>query len=168
MNFVTKIYSTTFSRKNQLLILKCQAISRFIPYFCQLWKILYVSRHMMPIETFIYSIYKICNGRTMRTALNDPFRTFFGTLANQYRLDIIGALRKKEMSVTEICSATGFKQPTVSHNLKRLQHCGFVFMEQQGKEHVFSLNKKTIKPVLEMMHSHMSQYCSKICPAVKK
>jgi DNA-binding transcriptional ArsR family regulator len=98
----------------------------------------------------------------MRIPLKQPFRTFFGTLANQYRLEIIEALRKKDMNVTDICKATGFKQPTVTHNLKRLQHCGFVFMKQNGKERVFSLNKKTIKPVLKLMHSHMNKYCSKI------
>jgi len=104
----------------------------------------------------------------MRTALKQPFKTFFGTLANQYRLDIIEALRKKDMNVTEICTSTHFKQPTVSQNLKRLQHCGFVFMKQNGKQHVFSLNKKTIKPTLELMHSHMSQYCSKIHQEAKQ
>lgn len=106
--------------------------------------------------------------RDMRTTLSEPFKTFFGTLANQHRINIIEVLRRGEMSVTEICKATRLKQPMVSHNLKRLQHCGFVFMEQRGKEHVFSLNKKTIKPVLETMHSHMSQYCSKICHEVKQ
>jgi DNA-binding transcriptional ArsR family regulator len=87
-------------------------------------------------------------------------------LANQYRLEIIEALRIKDMNVTDICRATGFKQPTVSQNLKRLQYCGFVFMKQNGKELVFSLNKKTIKPVLKLMHSHMNKYCSKICQEV--
>ncbi len=99
----------------------------------------------------------------MKTPLKEPYSTYFGTLANQFRIDIIEALRKKDLNVTEICKATGFKQPTVSHNLKRLQHCGFVFMKQNGKEHFFTLNKKTIKPVLELMHFHTSKYCSNVC-----
>lgn len=99
----------------------------------------------------------------MRTALRQPYKQFFGTLANQYRLDIVHALLKESLNVGEICKRTGFKQATVSHNLRRLETCGFVFVTQNGKERVYDLNHLTIKPLLELMDSHMNVYCKKFC-----
>jgi DNA-binding transcriptional ArsR family regulator len=99
----------------------------------------------------------------MRVSLRQPYRQFFGTLANQYRLDIVHALLDKPLHVGAICKKTGLKQATVSHNLKRLKLCGFVFDEKDGKERVYTLNHKTITPVLKLMDAHMTDYCSKIC-----
>ncbi len=95
----------------------------------------------------------------MKTGLRQPYRTFFGTLANQYRLDIIEVLKEKQMNVTEIIRKTKFKQPTVSHNLQRLQACGFVFVKPTGKKRVYELNRETIKPLLVLMNKHMKNYC---------
>ena len=98
----------------------------------------------------------------MKTELKQPYKTFFGTLANQYRLEIIEALSGGEKNVTQICKITKLNQSTVSHNLQRLEHCGFVFVKPNGKERVYGLNNKTIKPLLEMMHYHMNNHCRKI------
>ncbi|HLD42826.1 MAG TPA: winged helix-turn-helix domain-containing protein [Candidatus Nanoarchaeia archaeon] len=95
----------------------------------------------------------------MKTELRQPYKTFFGTLANQYRLDIIEALMEKPMNVTQISRKTNFGQPTVSHNLQRLQRCGYVFVKARGKERIYELNKGTIKPLLILMSKHMKNYC---------
>jgi DNA-binding transcriptional ArsR family regulator len=99
----------------------------------------------------------------MRVSLRQPYRQFFGTLANQCRLDIVHALLEKPLNVTAICAKTKLKQTTVSHSLKRLKLCGFVFDKPDGKERVYTLNHKTIEPVLKLMDAHMAAYCSKIC-----
>ncbi len=93
---------------------------------------------------------------------SEAYKIFFGTLANQNRLKIINVLRKGSRNVTEICQLTGFEQTMVSHNLKRLERCGMVFVEQKGKCRYYSVNKKTIKPLLEMIDAHMKEYCYKI------
>lgn len=98
----------------------------------------------------------------MKIELKQPYKTFFGTLANQYRLEIIEALSNGEKNVTEICKKTKLNQSTVSHNLQRLEHCGFVFVKPNGKERIYELNKETIKPLLEMMHQHISNHCKKV------
>lgn len=95
----------------------------------------------------------------MRISLREPYKQFFGTLSNQVRLDIVSSLSKKEKTVSEIVKETKYEQSTVSHNLKRLKTCGFVFVEQKGKERIYSLNKKTIKPLLELMNKHMNAHC---------
>lgn len=104
---------------------------------------------------------------TMKTPLRQPYRQFFGTLANQCRLDIIEALNAGEKNVTQICKTVGESQPTVSHNLARLERCGFVFVKPNGRERVYALNKTTTKPLLELMHKHMSTYCKRIVEGKK-
>ena len=87
------------------------------------------------------------------------YRLFFGSLSNSNRLKIINTLRDSNKNVTCICKDTGFEQTMVSHNLKRLQKCGMVFVKPNGKERVYSLNQETIKPLMELMDKHTSQYC---------
>ncbi|MBI4440542.1 winged helix-turn-helix transcriptional regulator [Candidatus Woesearchaeota archaeon] len=99
----------------------------------------------------------------MKVPLKHPYRLFFGTLANQYRLDIIKALKDSPKSVSQICRDTGCSQPTVSHNLRRLEHCGFVFVQPNGRQRLYSLNQETIKPLLDAMYRHTEKYCKKIC-----
>ncbi|MBT4935643.1 winged helix-turn-helix transcriptional regulator [Candidatus Woesearchaeota archaeon] len=93
---------------------------------------------------------------------NSAYELFFGSLSNPNRLEIINTLRTKSMCVTEVCEKTGFEQTMVSHNLKRLEKCGMVFVEQKGKHRYYSVNKKTITPLLSLIDAHMKKYCCKI------
>ena len=90
------------------------------------------------------------------------YKIFFRTLANDNRLKIVNLLRKGDKCVNDICKELKFNQTTVSHNLKMLLRCGFVFVEKKGKQRCYSLNKKTIKPLMSMIDSHMCEYCEKI------
>ena len=87
---------------------------------------------------------------------------FFGSLANHSRFSIISVLRDEKKNVTEICESTGFEQTMVSHNLKRLDHCGMVFSEREGKCRYYRVNEKTIKPLLKLIDAHIKKYCCKI------
>ncbi|MAE42816.1 hypothetical protein CMO93_03520 [Candidatus Woesearchaeota archaeon] len=90
------------------------------------------------------------------------YKIFFGTLNNKNRLKIINLLRKGTKCVHDISAELKFNQTTVSHNLKRLLHCGFVFVENKGKHRYYSLNKKTIKPLMGLIDRHMHHFCEKI------
>ncbi len=92
----------------------------------------------------------------------ETYDLFFGSLANPNRLQILNILRQGPKNVTQICQTTGFEQTMVSHNLKRLETCGMVFVEPNGKERIYSLNQKTIKPLMELIDGHMSQYCEHV------
>lgn len=98
----------------------------------------------------------------MKTSLRFPYNRFFGTLANQYRIDIIEILKKGPKNVSEICETLGHHQSTISHNLRRLQECGFVHVKPNGRERVYELNQKTIAPLFELMQIHMNYYCKKL------
>jgi len=88
---------------------------------------------------------------------------FLRTLSNKTRLAIIQALRNKPKNVTMLTKEIGIHQTSVSHGLKRLLDCGFVIVEKKGQERVYSLNKKTIKPLINLMEEHIKNYCAKRC-----
>ena len=92
-----------------------------------------------------------------------PYELFFGTLANEQRLAIINVLRDSPKNVSQICRELKFNQTTVSHNLKRLKTCGFVFSKKNGKERIYSLNKDTIKPLMEIIDKHTDKFCKHLC-----
>ncbi|MBI2128875.1 winged helix-turn-helix transcriptional regulator [Candidatus Woesearchaeota archaeon] len=94
--------------------------------------------------------------------IKKAYKTFFGTLDNERRLEIINTLRKAPKCVSEICKLLDFNQTTVSHNLERLEKCGFVFMAKKGKHRIYALNKKTIKPLMNLIDKHMHEFCEKI------
>ena len=92
--------------------------------------------------------------------INKSYKRFFITLANKNRLKIIYLLQKQgSKNVSDIVEGTKLEQTLISHNLKRLLECHFVEVQQSGKERVYSLNKKTIQPLLALMDKHVSTYC---------
>ncbi len=95
--------------------------------------------------------------------LKTPYKLFFMTLANEQRLKIINSLRKGPKNVTEICKEFGFNQTTVSHNLKKLKTCGFIFSKNNGKERIYSLNKETIQPLMDLIDKHTNKFCKYLC-----
>ena len=90
------------------------------------------------------------------------YKIFFGTLFSESRLKIINLLRKGRKNVSEIIKETGMNQTAVSHDLARLKRCGFVVSEVEGKFRYYNINKKTIKPLMELIDKHMRQFCINI------
>ena len=91
--------------------------------------------------------------------LYKAYKIFFGTLVSEARLKIINLLRKGEKNVSEIIKELKMDQTAVSHNLQRLKHCGFVEVKTKSKYRYYSLNKKTIRPLMNLIDNHMSGHC---------
>lgn len=87
------------------------------------------------------------------------YKIFFGTLVSESRLKIINLLRKRKKNVSEIIKELNIDQTAVSHDLARLKKCGFVICKTEGKYRYYSLNQKTINPLMNLIDDHMSQYC---------
>ena len=98
----------------------------------------------------------------MRLALQQPYKQFFGKVANQVRLDIIELLMHGKSNVSVIVKKLNYDQSTISHSLSRLEECGFVTVQQKSKERIYTLNTNTIKPLLNLMHAHMEKYCKHV------
>ncbi|HED05534.1 MAG TPA: ArsR family transcriptional regulator [Ignavibacteria bacterium] len=101
--------------------------------------------------------------------LNYPHRLFFKAFSNQTRMEIISLLRTAPLTVTEICEKTGFEQSRVSHNLRCLENCGFVEVAKEGNFRIYSLNKETIIPIINLFEKHIQKYSEKLncCEVIK-
>lgn len=91
------------------------------------------------------------------------YNTFFETIGNKTRLKILEILQVKSMNVTEICEMLKKEQSMVSHNLKKLVECHFLDVEQKGKQRIYSLNKDTILPLMQLVGKHVAKYCCDEC-----
>ena len=88
---------------------------------------------------------------------------FFSTLADPTKLEILRLLREESKSVNQICEELGFEQSRVSHNLIKLKELGFIDVEPHGKQRFYSIDKKTIKPLLNLINKHVDNYYHKYC-----
>jgi DNA-binding transcriptional ArsR family regulator len=84
---------------------------------------------------------------------------FFSTLSNPTRLAILELLRESPRNVTDIANLLKQEQSMVSHNLRPLEKCGFVFLERKKKGHFYSLNRETIEPLFKVFAQHAAKYC---------
>lgn len=91
--------------------------------------------------------------------IDTPCKLFFQTLSNANRWKIVSLLQNGERNVTQICKDLQMDQSTASHALKRLERCGFVTLQPNGKERIYKLNIKTFLPLLKLMEKHMDTYC---------
>ncbi|MDD3177963.1 MAG: metalloregulator ArsR/SmtB family transcription factor [Candidatus ainarchaeum sp.] len=85
----------------------------------------------------------------------------FEVISNKTRWKIISTLYKSEKCVKEICKDIKEEQSKVSHNLKILSNCKIVFYKREGKYKTYSLNKKTIIPIIEITEKHIDNFCKK-------
>jgi DNA-binding transcriptional ArsR family regulator len=88
-----------------------------------------------------------------------PQAMFFETLGNESRLYIIRNLRAGPKSVSNIVQSTQMEQTLVSHNLRKLEDCGLVKAERQGKYRLYSLNMD-VEPLMQLIDRHVKQHCT--------
>jgi DNA-binding transcriptional ArsR family regulator len=93
---------------------------------------------------------------------NSAYHVFFTNLANPLKIEIITALKEKERgsSVGELSEKLNIEQSKVSHALALLKKCKIVNVEQDGKKRIYSLNKKTILPMLKLIDKHSKENCA--------
>lgn len=90
---------------------------------------------------------------------------FFGNLANPLKIEIITLLKEKNMSVLELANELKAEQSKISHALSSLKNCSIVNVKSEGKKRIYSLNKETILPMLEIIDKHEHKFCEK-CKAI--
>lgn len=96
----------------------------------------------------------------MKTNLTETCYRFFSTLSNPTRLAILEYLRDDgPKNVKQISESLGHEQSMISHNLKPLVACRFVFVEKKSKERLYTLNKETMEPLFKLFNFHAQKYC---------
>jgi ArsR family transcriptional regulator, zinc-responsive transcriptional repressor len=104
------------------------------------------------------------NLKTFNPYLNhNAYHIFFSNLGNPLKIGIILSLRIKSKNVTEISHELKVEQSKISHALKSLKNCKIVNTKRDGKQIIYSLNKKTILPMLELIDKHANQNCDCNC-----
>ena len=91
---------------------------------------------------------------------HNNYNIFFTNLANPLKIGILLSLREKEKNVSELVGDLKVEQSKISHALQSLKACSIVEVKQKGKERNYSLNKKTILPILNIIDKHASTYCN--------
>ena len=89
------------------------------------------------------------------------YYTFFTNLANPLKIEIVLLLKDKERTVSELCKELKIEQSKISHALACLNGCKIVDSKQKGKQRIYSLNKKTIVPMLKILDKHSMNFCGK-------
>ncbi|MFQ5887458.1 MAG: ArsR/SmtB family transcription factor [Candidatus Hydrothermarchaeales archaeon] len=100
--------------------------------------------------------------------MQSAYDRFLKTLSNRTRLAIVQSLINESKNVTQLTEDLGIHQTSVSHALKRLLDCGFVFVEKNGKERIYSVNKETIRPLMKLMEVHINSYCTRCVTGEEK
>jgi len=93
----------------------------------------------------------------------ETYYFFFGKLANKLKINIIEELRNGEKSVMELVNKLKVEQSKLSHALANLRCCSIVLYKQKGKQRIYSLNKETIIPILNIIDKHEKKFCEHCC-----
>jgi DNA-binding transcriptional ArsR family regulator len=99
---------------------------------------------------------------------SSTYHVFFSNLANPLRIQIIESLKKSEKNVSELSKELNVEQSKISHSLTSLRCCNIVEVKQSGKKRVYSLNTKTIVPILKLIDTHAKLHCKGGCVGCKK
>ncbi|MAG39457.1 hypothetical protein CMI41_00615 [Candidatus Pacearchaeota archaeon] len=91
------------------------------------------------------------------------YYVFFSNLSSPLRISIVEALKESPLSVSELSKKLKVEQSKLSHALSNLRCCNIVSVEQVGKKRVYSLNKETIEPILDLIDDHAKTFCSGEC-----
>ena len=66
---------------------------------------------------------------------------------------------KRPMHVNDLANALDQEQSMISHNLKLLLDCNFVYSEPRGKTRVYSANKETVESLFRVVENHAQNFC---------
>ena len=78
----------------------------------------------------------------------------FNAVAEPRRRQILDLLAGGETSVNELVEQLGLAQPQVSKHLRVLREVGLVEVRDEGRQRMYSLNGRTLKPI----HDWVSTY----------
>jgi DNA-binding transcriptional ArsR family regulator len=94
----------------------------------------------------------------MKEFCNEAYFMIFSTLANRTRLAIIDVLKDDHKSIAEISKALEQDENIIANNLKPLEKCAIVLLENSGKK-AYYLNREIVEPLSELLAFHVDKYC---------
>jgi DNA-binding transcriptional ArsR family regulator len=77
-------------------------------------------------------------------------------LSTPSRVRILGQLRQRPHTVSELMAAIGMEQSAVSHQLRILREHGLVIAERRGRERIYALHDEHVASLLDEAIGHVS------------
>lgn len=87
--------------------------------------------------------------------MKNEYSEFFLALSNKLRMDIVLLLKDSQMTVGEIVEKLKIEQSKISHALQILKGYNLVLVKIDGRSRIYSLNKKTVLPMLKFADKHI-------------
>ena len=78
----------------------------------------------------------------------------FNAVAEPRRRQIVDVLAEGERPVNDLVRVTGLAQPQVSKHLRVLREVGVVDVREQGRQRVYRLNGRALKPIHDWVKSY--------------
>ncbi len=78
----------------------------------------------------------------------------FNAVAEPRRRQIVDALAGGERPVNDLVRLLGLNQPQVSKHLRVLREVGVVDVRDEGRQRVYSLNGRALKPIHDWVKSY--------------
>ena len=78
----------------------------------------------------------------------------FSALSDETRRGIIASLTDKSLSAQELAAPYSISLPAISKHLKVLEKADLLKREVQGRQHIFSLNVKTLSCASDWLEYH--------------
>ena len=88
---------------------------------------------------------------------HDPFNA----IAEPRRRRLLEVLGTKELPVSEIVEQVGWSQPTVSKHLRVLKQVGLVTERREGRQRLYSMNAKPLKPIYDWVAPFQQHWSEK-------
>ncbi len=78
-------------------------------------------------------------------------------IGNPLRMEILHLLRDRPLSVSEIASATGQDQTTISRNLATLRNAGVVVSQREGNNILYRIANPKLMRICDSMREVLSE-----------
>ncbi|WP_087015337.1 helix-turn-helix transcriptional regulator [Leucobacter sp. 7(1)] len=80
----------------------------------------------------------------------------FSAVGNPHRRRILDLLLTQPLSVGSLASSFEMSRPSVSEHLKVLKDAGLVSEERQGRERIYRVDPRTLRPVADWLSPYES------------
>lgn len=82
----------------------------------------------------------------------------FNAVAEPRRRDILDLLSGGELPVNDLVALLGLAQPQVSKHLKVLREVGLVDVREEGRQRLYRLNGRPLKPIHDWVSSYQQAW----------
>jgi DNA-binding transcriptional ArsR family regulator len=82
----------------------------------------------------------------------------FNAVAEPQRRQILDLLAEGELPVNDLVALLGLAQPQVSKHLRVLREVGLVDVRDQGRERLYRLNGRPLKPIHDWVSNYRQEW----------